>query len=448
MEERLIIRLLAMSILVLMSITSVSAQSGSVTDSGLVNPDYRYYDQPIDPELYIVRPGEQLKVTFIGTKLTSMALHVGPDGRVIHRSLGVFDLAGRTLAETRRILADPLMSLYNVDAMEISVSDPYEVAISVTGAVNKPGLYKGFTSQLVSELIEKAGGVSSSASTRRVVFSGGPDDLEVDLDRAKYLGDHAANPCLYAGNHLHVPDKSVATVTIVGAVKDPREIELISGDSFDLLLALAGGMQRSADLSSAYILGDETRKPMGVGAIRRGDIILIPTAEVENDHDVIVMGAVNRPGKYQLDFEMTLEELVAMAGGLTAEANVDRITLFRKPLDRHGAPIDLPYAFRALPASFGSAATWPLQPTDSVFVPTLAGYVKVSGFVRNPGYFMYVKGERARYYIGVAGGFASDADQSELTVYDRVAGTHVLTSPDALVSDGDELIIQRLVAEQ
>jgi len=431
----------------LFSAAGVTAQTGAVIDSALAE-GYRYYDQPIDPDQYIVRPGEKLVVTFVNTNLASITLTVGPEGKIVQRNLGVLKIAGQTLSDVRRQLHDPLSQLYNAEEIDISVSDPYPVWISVTGSVTSPGSYKGYTSQRVSEILNKAGGVSADGSTRDIVFTGGPQQLTVDIDRSVYLADDSKNPCLYAGTSIFVPEKSDSLVSIVGEVKQPRMIELTPGDDLELLLQLAGGVKRSADRSQIHVVGDSARVISGQGAIESGDVIAVPAYETHSNRGaVLIFGAVVRPGRFQYRDGLTLADALGLAGGTTADANALRITVFRRPTeDQYGRLSDFRFPISAGVGGKSHAGEVTLNPYDSVFVPKTLGFVQVSGMVRNPGYYPYVTNRDAAYYIGLAGGFATEADKTKITLYDRVAGTSHDSPVDVLVGDGDGIIAK--TAEQ
>ncbi len=205
---------------------------------------------PVNPELYLIRPGDKLTITFVKSSLQPLSLKVDPESRLVDETLGVFNLTGMTLAQTRTMLAEVLKRLYNVEEMAISISEVRSVRISITGSVRRPGSYKGFTTERVSDLIARAGGVLPDGSRRWIKFTGGPKELTVDLDRAVYLGDLDADPCLYAGTKIYIPSKSNDLVQIVGEVNDPREIELAPGDDVGLLLSLAGGVRSYADTAA------------------------------------------------------------------------------------------------------------------------------------------------------------------------------------------------------
>lgn len=427
----------------LASFTFAQAPLSSDTGGVGIADGYRYFDQPIDPDIYLIRPGDDLVVTFVKAKLAPLTLKVDPEGKVVDATLGVFDLSRKTLSEAKKMLRKVLRELYNVDEIAISATGPTKVGIPVSGAVLSPGLYTAFTSQRVSEIIDSAGGVLATGSRRWIVFSGGPKEIIVDLDRADYLGDNTANPCLYAGYSVHVPSKSNELVQVVGEVNIPREIELVPGDDVKLILALAGGARSNADLDAVQNLGGGHQNPNENRDINAGDIVMVPAQAQTNEFDhLTVFGAVEKPGKYAYQEEITLEELIQLAGGFTSYANDFRTTVFRKArFDEWGRTTNIRYPISNVVKDDNKVEAMLLHPADSVFIPVEVGYVKVRGAVHNPGLFPFQNGRTVLSYINAAGGFLPTAEESRIDIYDRVSKTTSSVSPDVQIHDGDEVIV-------
>jgi protein involved in polysaccharide export with SLBB domain len=347
------------------------------------------------------------------------------------------------LYEAKQILTETLRELYNVDEVAISVTEPLKVGILVSGAVPSPGIYTAYTSQRVSEIIDSAGGILSVGSRRRIVFSGGQQEIVVDLDKADYLGDNVANPCLYAGFKVYVPVKSSELVQVVGEVNQPREIELLPGDDLQLLLALAGGARSTADVNAVQILNREDRSSDRETGVKAGDIIWLPARSgLSTSRGLTVFGAITRPGKYEYREGLTLNQLIHEAGGFTANASSGRTTIFRKAeVDEWGRVSDERYPVANVTTGSNEVQPIPLQPDDSIFVPVKVGYVKVSGEVRYPGLFPFHEGGSALSYITAAGGFLPTADKALIHLYNRVSKVTSSHSPDVQVRDGDEVIV-------
>ena len=431
--------------IILLLAGGVAAQTPSSTDSAQANwsEGYRFFDRPVDPEQYLIRPGEDLYVTFVNAQVQGLKLGVDPEGKIIHPTLGVIDLTDQTLAEARILLKEKLGRLYSVEEIVISITKPRRIAIAVSGAVKNPGLYEGYTSQRVSELIESAGGVRWKASTRQILFTGGRQPVTVDLDKVKYLGDNSANPCLYAGYSINVPDRHRDRVQVVGEVIYPREVELVEGDDIATLIALAGGARSAAAVDSVQVIGSGRRL---VGLNHQplaGDIIFVPSVTEYNSREqLIVFGAVTNPGPYDCDSGITVADLISRAGGLEPEASRSLITLFRRAgADAWGRVSDWRYPITGSGA--GDIMTMPLQPADSVYVPFFVGYVRISGEVLSPGMFPFVSGQDAMYYINAAGGFLPGADRERIDMFNRVARVTTPISTGVQVHEGNELIVNQ-----
>lgn len=402
---------------------------------------YRYYDGAVDPDLYLVRPQEKFVVSFVGTKLAPLSLTVNADGRLVDPSLGSFELAGKTLSEAKTILTPEIKKAYMADQIEITIGNPYQIAVALTGAVPRPGWYVGYTSNLVSELIDLAGGILPSGSRRHIIFAGGPQPVPVDLDRAMSLGAWDANPPLYAGNRIHVPQRSDQTVHVVGEVLRPREIELTEGDSVGSLLAMAGGVTIDGDREAIAFAGSLTEPITLATRPQPGQVIVVPPrATTAGAGTVFLFGSIAVPGRYSLAESSHLGDLLRVAGGVTAEGNRARTTIFRLAVDE-----TTPEGSRArYPISITDRGdTFELKAGDSVFVPEKVGFVRIDGRVSNPGLVPWTEGKTVSHYVQLAGGYLQDADRQLIDLTDRVSRLSYRGGPDSMVGDGDRISVRR-----
>jgi protein involved in polysaccharide export with SLBB domain len=394
------------------------------------------YDQPVDPEFFLVRPAEKLTVTFIGSKVPSLELTVDPEGRVIHSSLGIIQLSGLTLSQAREKLIPVLKKLFTAESIEISISSPRQVGIHVSGAVERPGLYRAFMSQHLSEVIAMAGGVSENGSRRRVEFRGGAKTLIADLDKAEFMADASADFYVYAGSAIHVPEKSVTIISVVGEVTHPRSIELVDDDNLTTLISLAGGVTQSGDASKAYVLD-------GNGSLKAGAIIIVPpAADAAVQSNIHIFGAVHKQGRIPFSNQMTLGSAFQLAENFTAPANSGRVTVFRRlPADEWGAISAQRYAISTADASGKLDVSFPLQADDSVFVPKRKTVVTLEGEIALPGNYLHTEGKSASYYINLAGGFLASADKTEISIYDRITRQTTRQSVGVIIRDGDKIVV-------
>lgn len=400
------------------------------------------FSRPVDPDLYLIRPGDEIQITFVKSQLDSVLLIVNPEGRIVDRTLGVHDLAFKTLSQAREILGTVLKRLYNIPGITIDITRSRLVSIVVTGAVAQPGTYEVFTYQKVSDVINLAGGVLSEASRRWILFTGGPNPIKVDLDRTVFMGDPEADPGVYAGRAIHVPSRVPNTVHVTGEVLSPREIELVPGDDLKTILALAGGLRRTGDSTAIRIVS-----PSGMGSrenLKGGDIIVVPAkVAAPEDRIVFVFGAVGDQGIFSYREGMTISGAVQAAGGLLPDANPNLATLFRRPkMDSRGRFTYERYPVSGALSGEANSVDFRLEPDDSLFVPFKVGFVKVAGEVVNPGYFAFQEGKDVLFYVRTAGGFLPTANKDEIMLFNPVSRVTSLSSPGVRVHDGSVITVQ------
>jgi protein involved in polysaccharide export with SLBB domain len=281
-------------------------------------------------------------------------------------------------------------------------------------------------------VLELAGGILNTGSRRHIELIGGPGPVAVDLDRAVYLGDDTADPYVYAGYRINVPERSTDNVYVLGEVYHPREIELLPGDTPADLIAMAGGVTPRADTSAVNDF------PATAAA---GDVIMIPSTGAEGTGTLVIFGAVASPGLYRLEPNMSLSSLLEVAGGLTATANSARTTVFRMvPAEMRDLVDNRRYP---VTVAASESASFTLLADDSVYVPTTLGFVRVAGAVRNPGLVPYKAGSSVNDYVQDAGGFVPASDRKNIQLTDRVSRITSIVGSAAMVHDGDIVTVKR-----
>lgn len=147
--------------------------------------------------------------------------------------------------------------------------------------------------------------------------------------------------------YMHDPHVVVAIkefksqrVAVIGSVKNPGTYELLGKGNLLDALALAGGLSDNAS-EVAYVtrkgkqgqeksvqvnlneLLDEGKSELNV-PINMGDVVYIPESGV-----VYVDGAVNKPGTFQIEDDMTVSQAITAAGGLSRVAEDSDVKLIR-----------------------------------------------------------------------------------------------------------------------
>jgi polysaccharide export outer membrane protein len=117
-------------------------------------------------------------------------------------------------------------------------------------------------------------------------------------------------------------------VMILGAVNQPGAYQVRPGDQVLDLLSLAGGTTKSAAMNNLKLRREEESLTVDLEAIldnksaednyqlHEGDTLYVPEDVVQ----VSVLGAVKQPGSYKVEQGSRVSDVLAQAGGTTADA--------------------------------------------------------------------------------------------------------------------------------
>jgi len=339
--------------------------------------------------------------------------------------------------------------------------------VSIVGEVARPGVYPLKRDAAILDVIAAAGGPTPRADMGRIRVYQGSDVEDASIfavasDRLLFEGDIKANPEVRAGQLIVVPSGAMK-VHVTGSVVRPGPVDLMHGATLAEAVAAAGGLKPDADGQHAVLTRsygqDKSVSEIdiesffaggaqgSVPAAQDGDSIFIP----EFAHQALVLGEVARPGAYKLQRGAKLLDAIAAAGGATARASLDNVTVYAAgQADQAGK--------RAIGEGrelfIGSAQDNPeLSPGDMVVVGSRAMYVSVVGRVARPGTYELLAGARVVDAVAAAGGLASGADAGSVVHSRRgsqpgsvaLDAEALLRDPrveaNALLADGDTLFV-------
>ena len=286
-------------------------------------------------------------------------------------SVAVFDLAAYTEGKLKQlpeiIPGDAIFMPEKPETHEPSwLKTPPERAISMIGAVVKPGRYEWSGEMSFFDLLSAAGGPNAKAdlSSIQVLRKQGDTTKPLVFNLEEFLSKGGALnrvPKLAAGYVVMVPERqqnpndTKATWTkqapeksiyVIGAVGKPGRYAMTPAMAFLDVLTAADGPTANADLRNVRVshrrtgearvttvnlaryfsTGDDKLLPK----IRAGDLIFVPDRNHEwlddpKETTVRVLGAVGKPGRYRFTDDMTILDILAEAGGPTPAAMQTRI---------------------------------------------------------------------------------------------------------------------------
>jgi polysaccharide export outer membrane protein len=152
------------------------------------------------------------------------------------------------------------------------------------------------------------------------------DEIGRRLVQGNFLKDPIVN--------IEITDHASSYVRVIGKVGSPGMVPLDRSNRLMDVLLRAGWVQEVGNdtITLRRVDGQELKintEDLALGKVpdvllQKGDVIVVPDAEV-----VYLTGAVARPGTYPLKRDMTMNELLAMAGGVGPNGSSGKFGLKR-----------------------------------------------------------------------------------------------------------------------
>ena len=298
----------------------------------------------VDPGLsanlrYRLGPGDRLKMAVFRMEGYETVAEVLSDGTLNLPRLGSVPVWGLSLDEARRRITAGYAKILRRPIVYIDLVEARPVRVSVSGEVQRPGLYsigKGGANQLSS-----TGPGSSDATV--IQTSGSPTLLDA-IQKAGGLSAYGDLRSLTVQRPIAGPGSPLRTY------------------QFDFLPVLSGGGPVTNPL---LYDGDSITVPRAEN-LSEAELLAIAASTFAPDTIAVnVVGEVQRPGTQNVKANSPLSGAVLTAGGLTRKADEKTVRLLR--LTPSGSIKQAIFRFNPA-APLGSAQNPPLQQGDVIVV--------------------------------------------------------------------------------
>ena len=195
---------------------------------------------------YLLSAGDTIRILVFQNPDLTLETRVTEAGAISYPLLGSLRIAGQTVAQVEKRIADGLRDGNFIKQPQVTVSlvQVRGNQASVLGQVNRPGRYPIESAELrLTDLLAMAGGVSASGSERLTVVgtrNRQPYRVEVDLPKVFADGSRASDIVIQSGDVVWV-DRA-PTIYIYGEVQRPGAIRLERGMTVMQALASGGGL--------------------------------------------------------------------------------------------------------------------------------------------------------------------------------------------------------------
>jgi protein involved in polysaccharide export with SLBB domain len=291
---------------------------------------------PLVPADYLIKPGDELLVTFWGSVDADLRLLVDRGGRVTIPRVGPVLVAGVRYADLPAVITQRAAQVFRSFQVSVSMTQLRNQRVYVTGFVLRPGAYTVSSLATVAQALLQAGGPSAGGSFRAIELRRGKERVAtLDLYDILLRGDRSGDRLLQGDDVIHVGPVG-PQVGVIGSVNGPGVFELEPGEAVGDVLSMAGGLSAVADRSRVAIERLDERSsvrivqlelPAGArAALAQGDVLrAFSSVEVASpvqgqNKRVRVEGEVLRPGEYVLPPNSSIADALAAAGGMTGAA--------------------------------------------------------------------------------------------------------------------------------
>jgi polysaccharide biosynthesis/export protein len=265
----------------------------------------------------MIGPDDSISILALNCDEISKTWRISSAGDLNLPLLGSVRASGLTVQQLEDTLAERLKKFVIEPQVTVFVTDFRSQPVTVTGAVEKPGVYQLETCKSLFEVLVMAGGPKNAGSTvnlKRATQRGSiglPNTVldkdgiyaSVDLDMKEVLegrGSKATLPLLPDDLISVAPARPARFVHIAGEVNKPGAVELVTQESVSLMkvLAVAGGLTKDAKASTTMIMHNNANGVLTSTAfvnvdkiehgkardldLTDGDIVVVPTSGLKS----------------------------------------------------------------------------------------------------------------------------------------------------------------------
>jgi polysaccharide export outer membrane protein len=301
--------------------------------------------------------------------------------------------------------------------------------VSISGEVKRPAIYELKGGETVCDLLELAGGPTAEAYLERIMLDRiSPEDEREIIDLSLYpVGrEGAGNIELIDGDVLTVfslYDMKRNVVSVCGMVKHPGQFERNDSTTLRSVIQQAELLPENVYYERANLFRRHPDRKVEIIPVNIGDILdgrsdiglqdldslyIYSIDEVRRTKYVYIDGEVKNPGQYFLYDNMTVSDLIFLAGNLNKKASRVNVELARTDSLGKVTLLDIDL-------TQSDMESFTLAEDDRVFVRSIPDWflhrvVTVEGEVRFPGKYALRSSSETLYgLIQRAGGFSDKA---------------------------------------
>ena len=313
---------------------------------------------------------------------------------------------------------------------DLIVVGPYTNRVTIEGAVKIPGKFETKQDETLEDLLSYSGGFSENAFKKSIkltrIIDGELKIVDINSDQFEFFKPMSGDK--YQVDQII--EKYNNRVIVNGAVFRPGTFSVFNGMSIKDLIEKAGGLKSDVYYEKAYVvrtnkdystttisidLKNEMNNPSFI--LKEEDILnILSLNDLSEDSYVEISGEINNPGVFPYSENLSVSDLILLAGGFKENASESRIEINRRlssdeKLNENNITEILTFDFNQ------NLKESPIiiKPFDQIIIRKnpnfyVQQYARVEGEVMYPGkYAISSKNERISDLMNRSGGFKNMA---------------------------------------
>lgn len=291
--------------------------------SGYSN-EFNFYDSlPIDNN-YIIKIGDELKISLFGGFSLEESMKVDLNGSIIIPDIGKYQVAGLPYSEASATIKSDIGRKFAGTQAFISLDSVRSKQVFALGNVRSPGTYALNAFGTALNALISSGGVKNNSSLRSLKVVRKNNIIEeIDLYDLLINGDvGSADFVLNDGDSILVGGLN-SSVSIIGEVIRPAIYEIVDNQTLSDVIFFALGTTPFADennISIKRILASGEKTVINPNnydfILQNGDQITVNTSEGQTVQSISLTGAIRNAGDYSLDENLTLGKIINLKNDL------------------------------------------------------------------------------------------------------------------------------------
>ena len=438
-----------------------------------------FLDETIDPDKYIVGPGDNLSFNLISSDgSVLLTLSVSPIGDILIPNVGNINIDNLSLTNAINKIKSQCKEKYANAEIFVSLQKFRKFKVQIYGSGTKNGYLTITPIHRLSHIYAAVMQDSKNLySIRNIEILRDSEVFKYDLLDFFIFGNEESNPYIMQNDKIKLYLRQ-EYITISGGVNLQGVYDYKKYETLENIIEIAGNFTINADSNYIEItrfINDQDYNLILIDNYeqnKRYEIKSFDNIRVRKKTDfkradyIAISGEVKYPGKYLLSEINSYNSLISLAGGLTSKADTSQIIINNNSInldkdielqrisiipDMDRTPSEKAYVKARKKINKGSLLSNDITFTefiknikpeadDEIIIPIKINYVEVIGAVVYPGRYSFVKDYNGSNYIKNAGGLNNSATKNKYLIRSS-NGQRITLKNNTTIENGDIIFI-------